>query len=123
MVHLNKKEVCDTYGVDTIEKGIAALVKDCDYAAVTDGSKGLYLANTRSQINASCTVDKEKVYSAVGCGDCLTAGLVVAFVANKTTEDIAKMAVACGAANCLRQDLGMLYQKDVNELIALAVVN
>jgi tagatose 6-phosphate kinase len=47
----------------------------------------------------------------------------VAFVANKSTEEVAKLAVACGAANCLRQDLGMLYQKDVNELLDLAVIN
>ncbi|MEY3418181.1 MAG: hypothetical protein RL060_2293 [Bacteroidota bacterium] len=123
MVHLNKNEVCAAYGVDTIEKGITELVKNCDYAAVTDGSKGLYLANSSTQVKASCHVAKEKVYSAVGCGDCLTAGLVVAFVANKSTEEVAKLAVACGAANCLRQDLGMLYQKDVNELLDLAVIN
>ncbi|MEY3451489.1 MAG: hypothetical protein RL711_1315 [Bacteroidota bacterium] len=122
MVHLNKKEVCEAYGVNDIKEAIAQLVKTCDYAAVTDGAKGLYLADSTSLIQASCTLEKDKIYSAVGCGDCLTAGLVVAYVRNLNNDALAKMAVACGSANCLRKDLGMLYAQDVAMLLEQAII-
>ena len=33
-----------------------------------------------------------------------------------TFENMLRMGVACGGANCLREDLGMLYLEDVKKL-------
>ena len=75
---------------------------------------GLYFATPNEIVHAQCEVSE--VYSAVGSGDCLLAGLAVAFLRNMNMIDTAKFAVACGGANCIRQYLGMLYKSDVEIL-------
>ncbi len=47
----------------------------------------------------------------------LVAGLVVAGKRNLNLSETAKLAVACGSANCVREDLGMFYKKDVDTLL------
>ncbi len=90
------------------------LSEHCEYAAVTDGAKGLYLTQKQKVTHAWCTIDQ--VYSAVGSGDCLTAGLTAAIVKKYTVEEMARLGVACGAANCLRPELGYLHRSDVEIL-------
>jgi tagatose 6-phosphate kinase len=83
-------------------------------AAITAGKDGLYLSDLGQTIHAN--VQLSAIKSAVGSGDCLLAGLVAAKNRRLNLVDTAKLAVACGAANCLREDLGMLYKKDVEDL-------
>lgn len=116
VVHLNKNEGASFFHDKDPEKMATLLARECEYAAVTDGAEGLYLASNggTALVHAQCAVDQ--VYSSVGSGDCLLAGLAVAFKNNMKLEEAARLAVACGAANCIREDLGMLYRQDVEML-------
>jgi tagatose 6-phosphate kinase len=121
-IHLNRSEITALLKISDFQEATAMLVNQCEYAAVTDGAKGLYLTSKNLVLHASCIIEKDKVYSAVGSGDCLTAGLVVAYTRGLNIEESAKLGVATGAANCLRKDLGMLYCKDVEQLFKKAMV-
>jgi tagatose 6-phosphate kinase len=65
-------------------------------------------------VHGNVTVNR--CFSAVGSGDCLVAGLMMACLQKMDLSDSARLGVACGAANCLRQDLGMLHKPDVENL-------
>lgn len=114
IVHLNVQEAETLFGKDKPEKLTQNLSKSCDIAAVTAGQRGLFLSNGRQVIHGF--VEVGKVYSSVGSGDCLVAGLVISYVNEYKMEEIVRMGVACGGANCLREDLGMLYKSDVEFL-------
>ncbi len=113
-VHLNRKEVTDYFEKD-FEVGQRELLRHCEVAAITDGSKGLYLISRSVQSHSLKSVDK--VISTVGCGDCLLGGIVAGYIQNMTFSEIAELGAACGAANCLRSELGMLRKDDVENLI------
>jgi len=91
------------------------LLQYCEYAAITAGEEGLYLAHENALIHAKCPVGK--VYSTVGCGDCLVGGLAIAHKQGLDLLQTARMATACGSANCMRPELGMLYKNDVDKLL------
>lgn len=112
--HLNRKEIEEFYDTD-YQKAQLQLLKNCDMIAVTDGSKGLTLTTKSDSYLALAKIDK--VISTIGAGDCLTAGVVAGIAQNLPIPDIARLGAACGAANCLREDLGMLYQSDVVNLM------
>ncbi len=114
-VHINHHEGFEVFNEHSALKITGLVLKHCDLAAVTCGAEGLYLA-ARSQpsVHANCKLDK--IINAVGSGDSLMAGLVVAHKRKLNLAETAKLAVACGAANCLREELGMFYKKDVDSL-------
>lgn len=114
-IHLNNDESEKLTGKLDVFEQLSILSKKFHLVAVTRGKKGLYLALGNKVIFANVTLDK--IYSAVGSGDCLTAGLAVGLEKKLMTEEIAKLGVACGAANCLREDLGMFYKNDVDSLL------
>ncbi|SHG40793.1 1-phosphofructokinase/tagatose 6-phosphate kinase [Fodinibius roseus] len=114
-IHVNTTEARSLLGrEDTADNYARALLDYCEVAAVTDGADGLYLASGDGVYHAYCPV--EKVISTVGCGDCLLAGLLVGQHKGASLREMAVLGTACGAANCLRPDLGMLYRSDVDDL-------
>lgn len=114
-LHLNIKEAHQTFGNYSVENLVRGIRQRVKLAALTAGVDGLYLASDDEYIHASYKL--EKIHSAVGSGDCLVAGLAVARIRGYNFEDTARLAVACGAANCLRKELGMLHKKDVNRIM------
>jgi tagatose 6-phosphate kinase len=121
VVHLNRTEAHDHFGEKDIVKNALLLARQCQYAVITAGAEGVYVANGKEVHHASCTVSN--VYSAVGSGDCLLRGLAVAFHRGMTLEDAARLAAACGAANCIREDLGMFYLKDAERIFKEVAVD
>ncbi|MCF6223815.1 MAG: 1-phosphofructokinase family hexose kinase [Flavobacteriaceae bacterium] len=113
-IHINHHEGYDIYKTTNPIKISNKLNKNCKLIAITYGSKGLYLNNGKEIIHALSKVDK--VISAVGSGDSLMAGLIVACKRGYDLIETAKLAASCGAANCIREDLGMFYKNDVEEL-------
>ena len=120
-VHLNRSEVQSLLNESDVRTAARRLAQQCEYAIVTSGSDGLFLAHDGDVVHAHCHVDD--VYSAVGSGDCLLAGFAVALVRGTSIRDAARLAVACGAANCVREDLGMLYRTDVERLLPSVTVS
>jgi len=115
VIHLNKNEAARFTGIQNIRGMLIHLYNKVEVAAVTDGKKGLYFTRNNSSLHGSLILPT--VHSAVGSGDSLTAGLVVALKRGYNDTETVKLAVACGAANCLREDLGMFYKKDVEQLL------
>ncbi len=114
-IHLNANEAKELLKTNNPKQAAVDLLQYCSLAAITAGKDGLYLAvKTSGVIHAN--VDIPECKSAVGSGDCLLAGLALATHREYNIEDTARLGVACGAANCLRDDLGMLYKKDVDRL-------
>ncbi len=113
-IHINKQESLELFGSDDPNQVLNNISLDIKIVALTAGKEGLYLRlnNQKKQSN----VVLKQIYSAVGSGDCLTAGLCISLKNNSNIEDTVRLATACGAANCLRPELGMLYKKDVEKL-------
>jgi len=119
-LHLNEHEakaMCNTN--DPIE-AIQLLNEKVDLVALTRGKEGLYLNYLGKLVHANVNIDK--VISTVGSGDCLTAGVAYGVSEGLSVEEIARYGVAFGAANCLREDLGMLYRSDVEALLPQVTV-
>ena len=113
-IHLNRSEVIRFTGLDDFEKSFALLGQKVKTAAITAGKDGLFLGIEGKKIHGKIVLDK--IHSAVGSGDCLTAGIAVGVKRKYEPEKIARLGVACGAANCLRKDLGMFFKKDVDDI-------
>ena len=113
-VHINLHEGKALFDTDDPRLIATKLKEHCAYAAVTNGADGLYLAHEDQMVHANVRI--ENIISTVGSGDCLVAGLAVAISQQYTLEEMAKLAVACGAANCICEDLGMLRLEDVQLL-------
>jgi tagatose 6-phosphate kinase len=112
-IHINRKEAYSLFG-NEVSPATASkkLLNHCTISAVTDGSNGLFLSMGDETIHASYRI--ENVISTIGSGDCLLAGLITAHLSGESLSGIARMGTACGAANCIRKELGMLHKKDVD---------
>lgn len=58
----------------------------------------------------------------IGCGDAMIAGIALSLLHRFETEDLLRMAVACGAANLLSKGPGVVAPDNVQNLFSLAVV-
>jgi len=119
-IHLNKEETAAFTGMHNIRGMLIKLSDKIDVAAITAGKKGLYYLHGKRVVHGNLSL--KNVYSAVGSGDALTAGLSVAMSRGYDNNKTVKLAVACGAANCLREELGMFYKKDVEKLLDKVIV-
>ena len=119
-IHLNTTESKELNGIDNPIEQTKSISKKVNISAITAGKDGLYLAVNKEVLHGNVKIDN--VISAVGSGDCLTAGLVVAIKNNYSAENMARLSVACGAANCLRDELGMIYKKDVDKLFNKVII-
>ena len=114
-IHLNRSEVTSFTKTDNFETAINKISKNCQVAAITDGANGLYYYNGAETLHSLAKISE--VYSTIGSGDCLLAGIIAGNINNDTDQDIANLGAACGAANCLRPELGMLRKSDVEKLL------
>jgi tagatose 6-phosphate kinase len=55
--------------------------------------------------------------NAVGSGDCLLGGLAVGVARGLSPDDTLRLGVACGAANALGEDTGVIARADVERLL------
>jgi 1-phosphofructokinase family hexose kinase len=113
-IHLNFDEAKTLTRRESIGAMLDYFSNKVEIIALTCGAEGLYLAKGSERIHASVKIDR--VVSAVGSGDCLVAGLAKAMMEELSLADTARLCVACGAANCLREELGMLHAEDVKRL-------
>jgi len=114
-VHLNAREGREITGETEAGRMGARLPAGVRRPAITAGADGLYLGVDGRVWHG--LVRLKSALCAVGSGDCLLAGLAAAAVRGLGPEETVRLAVACGAANCLREDLGMLFKKDVEALM------
>jgi tagatose 6-phosphate kinase len=120
MLHINKSEMEQNTPKEYLKNPMDYYLKFVEVIAITAGAEGLFLSSKETNIHSKCTLDR--IISAVGSGDCLTAGLAVATSRSYNFEETAKLATACGSANCIREELGMFYKKDVELLLTKTIV-
>lgn len=113
-IHLNHSEFIELFSANNPEQAVKILATKCNYAAITDGKNGLYLASKNKLVHAYLHL--KTVYSSVGSGDCLLAGLVTAKIRGYTISEMARLGVACGAAKCINNELGLIHIQDVLDL-------
>lgn len=113
-LHINEHEANEAFGTDSNTEIFNFLKGKVSLVALTKGKEGLYLRSKNKLLHANVLIDK--VISTVGSGDCLTAGIAYGIANGLTLEDTARYGSACGAANCLNEDLGMLKASDVRHL-------
>lgn len=114
-LHLNEHEakaLCGSSDFDVLTEFLKGKV---ELIALTKGKDGLQLSYKNEVFTAN--VELENVVSTVGSGDCLTAGIAYALSKEMKPEDIAGYGVACGAANCMIEALGMLEKETVEKLM------
>lgn len=114
-IHLNRKEALSYTGTETLEDAQKQISQYCKVSAITDGEKGLYFNIGDNTLHGLSKV--EEVYSTIGSGDCLLAGIIAGYVMQKTNEQIANLGAACGAANCVRPELGLMHKADVERFL------
>ena len=114
-IHLNYAESKEISILSDIRDIVKYFRRYVEMVAITAGKEGLYLGIKDEILHGNVQIDPP-FYSAVGSGDCLTAGLATGVMNKMGMEEILRLGVACGAANCLREDLGMLYRRDVEKL-------
>lgn len=69
------------------------------------------------------TIPQVQVVNAVGCGDSMLAGLVVAHKRGMSIEDQLRMGAACGTANALQPEAGSVRLADVENLMEQVQIN
>lgn len=114
-LHLNESEAERFCGSSKLEALLEKLNGKVELVALTKGAEGLELYYKGKIVHAKVSISE--VISTVGSGDCLTAGIAYAVSKELSVEEIASYGVACGAANCLNSDLGMLRKEDVDRLL------
>ncbi len=115
-LHLNEHEAEQLCGSTKISDLLKKLDNKVDLVALTKGKEGLCLYYKGEIIHANVLIDQ--VLSTVGSGDCLTAGIAYAVEKDLKPKEIAAYGVACGAANCMTEDLGMLERDNVEKLLS-----
>ena len=120
-LHINEHEAMEAFGANSDVNVFDYLKDKVSVIALTKGKEGLHLYANKQMLHANVVIDK--VLSTVGSGDCLTAGITYGICSGHSLEDVAKYGVACGAANCLNEDLGMLKASDVERLFRDATVS
>jgi tagatose 6-phosphate kinase len=114
-IHLNYNEFCEFFSAKNPEEAARVMSKKSRFAAVTRGKDGLFLASGGTLIHAHLHLDK--IHSSVGSGDTLLAGLVAAHRRKYSLQEMARLGVACGAAKCVNDEMGLIHINDVIEFL------
>ena len=114
-LHINEHEANSNFGTENHLEIKNCLKDKVAMLAITKGKEGLFLHMDDRYVHANVVINDVK--STVGSGDCLTAGITYAVANELPFEQIAAYGVACGAANCMNEDLGMLRLEDVTKLL------
>ena len=120
-LHINEHEANTNFGTKNHSEISKHLKEKVSLLAITKGKDGLFLYLDNNYVHANVTL--KEVKSTVGSGDCLTAGIAYSVVKELPLEQIATYGVACGAANCMNEDLGILRLEDIRELLPLVNLN
>ncbi len=120
-LHINEHEANNNFGTKNHLEIRKHLKEKVSLLAITKGKEGLFLYLDNRYVHANVFV--KEVKSTVGSGDCLTAGIAYAIVQELPLNQIAAYGAACGAANCMNEDLGILLLEDIDELLPLVQLN
>lgn len=95
-----KEELMTITKQDTIEKAIKKAFKNpkLEVLALKNGAKGSIIYSKDGSFVSK--IYPVEVQDATGAGDCYAAGFIAGLLEERSLEETAKMAAACGALNC-----------------------
>lgn len=118
LAHVNLEECRTVVGRECSPvDGARTLADRCGTAVVTAGAAGAWVASDGFLAHLRCPV--RPTASPVGSGDCLVGGMAAGHDKGMSLLEMARLGVACGAANCLRPEIGMFHRADVERLATL----
>lgn len=122
LVKVNRDEAAELLGI-TIDslpaavKAVGALLKlGARSAALTLGAQGLLFRHSDTSGVLFAEAPRLNPRSSVGSGDSALAGIAYALSCGTNAEDASRLAVACGAANCLAKSPGGARLPDIDRL-------
>jgi len=119
LVKPNADEAASLTGrpIDDVDAALAAAAAiDVEAVVISLGARGL----AAKWSGRSCHVPSPAIREArnvVGSGDCLLGGIAVALARGGDAADALRLGVACGAANALTPEAGMIRRADVDALL------
>jgi len=105
---------------ENLLKGVQYILNYCNVAVITLEERGCLIAD-KDEIYHLIPPQIKRVNS-VGSGDSFFAGLVSAFIENKSLKDMGICGTATGTANALTDRAGLCNINDINELIPRVLV-
>lgn len=84
-----------------------------EYVCISLGKKGAVLVDSHGSFH--CTAPKVRVYSTVGCGDAMVAGMITARLQGKNSRDMVRFGVICGSATASHTGTELLTRDEVEE--------
>ena len=109
----------DVHDLDSALRAARAI--EVDAAVVSLGAAGV----AASWLDRACHVAAPvlpEVRNVVGSGDCLVGGMAVALSRGGDADAALRLGVACGAANALTTEAGLIRRSDVDALLPLVEV-
>ena len=106
-----------TDGHEAVHGAMEIIENGAGSAAITLGADGLVWVESKHGPVWSARPPRMKVISAVGSGDSTLGGFACAAARGMIGEDALRLAVACGAANCLASSPARIDRATVESLI------
>jgi 1-phosphofructokinase family hexose kinase len=122
LVKPNRDEAQSVTGLSVRDEHLAAdaarwmIARGARAAAISLEGAGLVWIGAADEEPIIARPPVVDVRSTVGCGDATVAGFAVARARGLCAEETLRLAVACGAANCLAAAPGMINPQDVNRI-------
>jgi 1-phosphofructokinase family hexose kinase len=85
--------------------------------AISLGAEGMFWQESRDAAPLVARPPRVEGHSAVGCGDASLAGFAVARRRGLAGSEFVRFAAACGTANCLADEPGMIDRRQVERLL------
>ena len=121
LVKLNRDEASATLGrkictvTDAVEAARSVMQPDIACVVISLGSEGLVALHEEHIWHFS--TPNEESRNAVGAGDCLLGGIVVALARDATMENALKLGTACGATKVRSSETGFLRIEEVESIL------
>ncbi len=109
----NEAEIIALYEADNFDDALAAVRKDCEFAALTRSEKGCVVVNGDDVITVPA-LPIDKLEDATGAGDLFAAGFLFGLTHGRDAENCAKLGVL--AASEIISHVGARPEKSLHEL-------
>jgi tagatose 6-phosphate kinase len=86
------------------------------YAVITDGAKSVYVSEKTAQTLTILAPPRVKAKNPIGSGDAMMAGIAVALMRGKSVLEAVRLGIACGAANAMTAEPGVVRLAAVKRL-------
>jgi len=122
LAKINRDELAAATGVNCdqrsgVSRALRRLLKNGpQYAVITDGAKSVNVSEKPGQTLTMLKPPRVAAKNPIGSGDAMMAGIAVGLMRGKSVLDAVRLGVACGAANAMTAEPGLVRLTDVKRL-------